>query len=190
MIEFLEEHDFDLQDYSSSPLIDQEYVGEVLTDPDKYGRVKVMIEPLFTGIDESMLPWISMHATCYIKPRKGLKVLVKFNGNVYQGYYTAVLINDGTLEAIGVTALSDQFVLDLDKVKIVGRYDGTDTIIETPNTLIQFNDDSLVIKHQGKVKVSGKNVIIQKGMSAILNEDTPCPYTGGNHLSTVTDAFV
>lgn len=156
-----------------------EWVGEVVS-LESDGDIKVMIDPLFKGLKKEDLPLIHMSGSTgiYIRPQIGDKVVVQFRNSIYEGFYTENLTRKN--KSIPVDNLSSGFVIDMDKVKIYGKYDGT--------YIVEVADKKVIeVDILGKVTIDHKSLFELKGNAVVpsvqgsLNCLGLCMWTGYLH---------
>jgi len=168
-----------------SPLGNGEYIGTVLSESDDKGRVKAMISPLFDGLSTDALPWISMASDVRFlaKPKEGDKIGIEFRGSVYEGFYTRVFVNDVKVDVVG--NLGDGFIIDLDQVQIFGKYNGSELDLVTPEFTIEIRNGESTLKGKGVVNIDSQMMVLNQGTAPMLNQMTPCQYSGSPHVSTM-----
>lgn len=186
-------------DFGLDELLDDDiygmYIGTVVSDADSLGRVKVMIPVLFEGLTEDQLPWISKPDITMDKPPKGSTVRVVFTDGIYSGLYEGTqMVNQVTLDEesrLPLTDLGKQWLIDFEKLVIYGDYEGNNFTIKSLSlgAMIEITEDGIKIKSDSPIKLSGSQVILQKGLGKMLNEMTPCQFTGQLHVSTIDDIF-
>ena len=182
---------------------DKEFAGTViqLADPqDSRGRIKVMIDPIFNGIDPVDLPWISMggYTNILTKPVVGDIVIVRFRGSIYEGFYAYAYVTKKRLESLHLAKyespkdLGSGFEFNLDKVAIFGTYDGNNLDIVTSNFIVSIDNTkgTATIKGSGQINVDGSITVINQGTAPVLNTQTLCQYSGLPHVSLVPNILV
>ena len=169
----------------SSPAADSRYVGEV-KDIDSLGRCRVMIEPIFSTINESKLPWFypTPNAGMHGAIKKGDIVRGYFNGSVYEGYIDSTYETSNALSNLKLpnsgdspdTDMSEAFVLDLDNVVIAGKKDGSAFTIETKGMIIQDKGGDVTVKYKKSLTIensasgdSGIKIICGTGSKIDIN---------------------